>query len=142
MANREKVISNLQVVYEYLHHFENTAKMREWVADALALLKGQADAIKQSDRGEGHWIQQYDATGRPFSICSECRTSFAAYDKHRKNTIRQDMSNTNFCPCCGADMRTVERMLGKDVWSGIVTPIKKRSDKKSADGMRGDSDDE
>ena len=41
MPDREKVISNLQGVYEYLRHFENTAKMGEWVADALALLNEQ-----------------------------------------------------------------------------------------------------
>ena len=39
MIDREKVIKNLQGVYNYLKSFENTAKMAEWVADALELLK-------------------------------------------------------------------------------------------------------
>lgn len=45
--DREKVISNLQGVYEYLRHFENTAKMGEWVADAIALLNEQKAEILQ-----------------------------------------------------------------------------------------------
>ena len=43
--DREKVISNLQGVYEYLRHFENTAKMGEWVADALAMIDAQYKLI-------------------------------------------------------------------------------------------------
>lgn len=60
MSNREKVISNLQVVYEYLRHFENTAKMGEWVSDGLALLKEQ-EAIKPT-------INEY---GEAYCICGE-----------------------------------------------------------------------
>ena len=45
MPDREKVISKLKVVYEYLRHFENTAKMGEWVADALALIDTQYKLI-------------------------------------------------------------------------------------------------
>lgn len=47
--DREKVISNLNVVHEYLRHFENTAKMGEWVADALALLKDYDTQLQYRD---------------------------------------------------------------------------------------------
>lgn len=61
MADREKVISNLNGVHEYLRHFENTAKMGEWVADALALLK---DRTKDYEA----WAKEIGA-----DTCVNCR---------------------------------------------------------------------
>lgn len=55
LMDREKVISNLQGVYEYLRHFENTAKMGEWVSDALALLKEQEHKDKIFHALEDDW---------------------------------------------------------------------------------------
>ena len=80
--DREKVISNLQGVHNYLKSFENTAKMGEWVADALALLKEQ-------ERKKGSW--DYGTQ------CSVCKGTIIP-PKDRKVRV-------NFCPWCGADMR-------------------------------------
>lgn len=80
--DREKVISNLQGVYEYLRHFENTAKMGEWVSDALALLKEQeAIPLQYSETREEYWHYE--------SICPKCGNRWIS------------MGEDHFCPCCG-----------------------------------------
>ena len=70
MADREKIISNLKGVYEYLRHFENTAKMGEWVADAIELLKEQEATVSPFHKciGSAHTIIE----DRAFDFCPYC----------------------------------------------------------------------
>lgn len=69
MADREKVISNLQAVYEYLRHFENTAKMGEWVADALELIKCQRETIDE--------LISADKALKEIVHCKECKKRYS-----------------------------------------------------------------
>ena len=77
MPDREKVISNLQGVYEYLRHFENTAKMGEWVADALALLKEQ-EAVEPRKKDDGN-PQPWTAW---WYVCGDCWQEIEYHDRY------------------------------------------------------------
>lgn len=92
MPDREKVISNLQGVYEYLRHFENTAKMGEWVADALALLKEQeAVEPKTEPSAKGYWY-----------TCGAC--GWWLFEV--RDTVHfDDRKRIRFCASCGQEVK-------------------------------------
>ena len=77
MPDREKVIKNLQGFYNYLKSFENTAKMAEWVADALELLK---------EKNEGKYIpcKVKTETGKwDGEKCSVCGSTYLGAAPHK-----------------------------------------------------------
>ena len=92
MPDREKVISNLQGVYEYLRHFENTAKMGEWVADALALLKEQeAVEPKTEPSAKGYWFTCGACGWWLFQVC---------------DTVHfDDRKRIHYCASCGRSVK-------------------------------------
>lgn len=89
MADREKVISNLQGVYEYLRHFENTAKMGEWVSDALALLKEQKETIERQERHLATmYANQIMNEDRPEIVrCKNCKHGTDPILPYRKGCV-------------------------------------------------------
>ncbi len=52
----------------------------------------------------GRWIVNQTAMGTNYSVCSECEKEFC-FRPDYGTLIKIDLSGTNYCPNCGADMR-------------------------------------
>lgn len=61
----------------------------------------------------GEWVTHKGAHGKNYTTCSNCNSAVAL--KLKNGSIeRLDMTATNFCPNCGADMRKKEN---NDDWA-------------------------
>ena len=52
----------------------------------------------------GRWVVNQTAMGTNYSVCSECEKEFC-FRTDYGTLIKIDLSGTNYCPNCGAEMR-------------------------------------
>ena len=70
--------------------------------------RGYITAMKAYSRPQGKWINQFIG-GNECVMCSECKLHFDI--------------GTNYCPNCGADMRSVDKGLQERAISDLYTAI-------------------
>lgn len=110
LIDRQALLDTFDNVEWYSEYTEYKRKMAHGSgSDAGPYIKWD-DAIKTIEAAptvepkRGKWIMHKTAHGKNYTTCSNCNSEIEL-KLIGGSFERLDMSDTNFCPYCGADMR-------------------------------------